>query len=128
MYEKANSYNAADFLNRLMYLTQGEIINIQTDNGSEFEKYFRIALNNQELQRYYSRPGTPKDNAVNERFNRTIQEEFVSLGNMTINTLQFNQNLTQWLIEYNFNRPHESLNYETPIKFNKVLPMCPSST
>ena len=40
MYKHANSYNAQDFLNRLLYLIDGKIDNIQTDNGSEFAKYF----------------------------------------------------------------------------------------
>jgi len=76
MYKRANSYNAADFLNRLLYLVNGRVENIQTDNGSEFEKCFRQACEKQELKRYYSRPRTPKDNPVNERFNRTLQDEF----------------------------------------------------
>ncbi len=131
MYKNANSYNAADFLNRLLYLIDGRIENLQTDNGSEFEKYFETACLKLELDRYYSRPRTPKDNPVNERFNQTLQYEFVKLGNFTPDIPVFNRNLTQWLIEYNFNRPHESLNYDTPINFNnstKVSPMCPSGT
>lgn len=131
MYKNANSYNASDFLNRLLYLADGKIENIQTDNGSEFEKYFNQACLKMELARYYSRPRTPKDNPVNERFNRTLQDEFINLGNFTTDVVCFNQNLTEWLIEYNFRRPHQTLNYETPIKFNnsiKVLPMYPSST
>ncbi|PJA11066.1 hypothetical protein COX67_01680, partial [Candidatus Falkowbacteria bacterium CG_4_10_14_0_2_um_filter_36_22] len=39
-----------------------------------------------------------------------------------------NHNLTEWLIEYNFKRPHQSLNYQTPLKFSKVLPMYSSCT
>lgn len=131
MYQRANSYNAADFLNRLLYLTNGQIENIQTDNGSEFEKYFNSACQKLKLVRYYNRPRTPKDNPVNERFNKTLKDEFINLGNFTTDVVSFNQNLTDWLIEYNFRRPHQSLNYETPIKFNnsiKVSPMCPSST
>jgi len=131
MYRHANSYNAADFLNRLMYLTNGKIENIQTDNGSEFEKYFRQSCEKLNLNRYHSRPRTPKDNPVNERFNRTLQEEFVNLGNYTPDVIQFNSNLTEWLIEYNFYRPHNSLDNETPININnsiKVLPMYPSCT
>ena len=131
MYERANSYNAADFLNRMLYLIDGKVENIQTDNGSEFEKYFAQGLQKMNLDRYYSRPRTPKDNPVNERFNRTLQEEFVNLGNYTNNIICFNKNLTHWLIEYNFKRPHISLNYETPINFNnstKVSPMYPSYT
>ncbi|OWK27063.1 MAG: hypothetical protein US76_00350 [Parcubacteria group bacterium GW2011_GWA2_38_13b] len=129
MYKNANSYNASDFLNRLMYLVNGNIDNIQTDNGSEFGKYFNQACVKLKLGRYYSRVRTPKDNPVNERFNRTIQCEFINLGNFTPDVVKFNRNVTEWLIEYNFNRPHESLNYETPINFNnsaKVLPMYPS--
>lgn len=84
-----------------------------------------------ELNRYYSRPRTPNDNSVNERFNRTLQDEFINLVNFTTDVVCFNQNLTEWLIEYNFRRPHQTLNYETPIKFNnsiKVLPMYSSRT
>jgi transposase InsO family protein len=131
MYKNANSYNAADFLNRLLYLTNDKIENIQTDNGSEFEKYFNQGCRELKLERYYSRPRTPKDNSVNERFNRTLQEEFIQLGNFNSDTIQFNQDLTEWLIEYNFKRPHAALNYETPIEFNnltKVSPMYPSCT
>jgi len=128
MYRHANSYNASDFLNRLMYLTNGQIENIQTDNGSEFEKYFRQSCDKLNLNRYHSRPRTPKDNPVNERFNRTLQEEFVNLGNFTPDVIQFNRNLIEWLIEYNLYRPHNSLNNETPIKTTKVSPMYPSGT
>ena len=35
------------------------------------------------LSRYFSRVRTPKDNPVNERFNRTIQDEFINLGNFS---------------------------------------------
>jgi len=128
MYKNPNSYNAADFLNRLLYLLDGKIENIQTDNGSSFEKYFSQGCRRMNFGRYYSRPHTPKDNPVNERFNRTIQEEFINLGNFTPDVIFFNRNLTEWLVEYNFVRPHETLNYQTPVKFSKVLPMYSSST
>ena len=71
---------------------------------------------------------TPKDNADCERFNQTLQTEFIDLGNFNSETEIFNENLTEWLIEYNFRRPHESLNYKTPIEFSKVLPMYSSCT
>ena len=121
-------YNATDFLNRLLYLTESKIENIQTDNGSEFAKYFEQACQKYNLDRYYNRPRTPKDNPVNERFNKTVEEEFIQLGNFTTNTLTFNSKLTDWLIEYNFKRPHQTLNYETPIKMTDVSPRYSSST
>jgi len=132
MYTTHSSYNARDFLSRLYYLLDGKIENIQTDNGSEFQGYFTKACQQHNISRYYSRIKTPKDNAVNERFNRTLKEEFIQLGNMTDDTVLFNRRLTEWLIEYNFKRPHQALDYMSPInfsyKYHKVLPMYPSNT
>jgi len=63
---------------------------------------------------------------------RTLKEEFVQLGNFTTEPLLVNQRLTEWLIEYDFNRPHQSLGYLSPREYlnnyQKVLPMSPSST
>ena len=132
MYTTHSSYNARDFLFRLNYLLEGKITNIQTDNGSEFHKYFDQACDQLKISHYFSRNHTPKDNAVNERFNKTLQEEFIALGNMTGDIQCFNRKLTEWLIHYNFERPHQTLDYMSPINFTykyyKVLPMYPSST
>lgn len=132
MYNTHSSYSSQDFLYRLRYLLDGRIENIQTDNGSEFAKYFDRACQKLNIPHYYSRPRTPKDNGTNERFNRTLKEEFLQLGNMSLDTVIFNRRLTEWLIEYNFRRPHQSLGYSSPInfsyKYHKVLPMYPSST
>lgn len=132
MYPGHGSYYAADFLKRLHYLLDGQIENIQTDNGSEFAKYFELAAQQLKLNHYYSRVKTPKDNAFDERFNRTLEDEFIALGHLTSDCDIFNKELTEWLIEYNFYRPHQTLDYETPLSFTnqylKVLPMCPSST
>ena len=132
MYPGHGSYYAADFLKRLHYLLDGMIENIQTDNGSEFAKYFRLATQKLNLTHYFSRPKTPKDNAFDERFNRTLKDEFIALGHLTDDCAIFNKNLTEWLIEYNFFRPHQFLDYEKPISFHnqhhKVLPMYPAST
>jgi len=132
MYKSKLSKNAADFLQRMYYLLDRKIENILVDNGSEFEKDFRDEVERLGLPRYYSRVRTPKDNACDERFNRTLKEEFIQLGNYSTDLDIFNQNLTEWLVEYNFYRPHQSLGYKCPIDFHnqyhKVLPMYPSST
>jgi transposase InsO family protein len=132
MYTSPSSTSSRDFLYRLYYLLDGKIDNIQTDNGSEFKGRFDQACQKLSLEHYWSRVKTPKDNAVNERFNRTVQDEFIALGNMTDNVRLFNQRLTEWLVEYNFRRPHQTLGYMPPInftyKYHKLLPMYPSST
>lgn len=132
MYATHSSYNSRDFLHRLNYLLDGKIDNIQTDNGSEFLKHFDKACSDLSISHYFSRNHTPKDNAVLERFNKTLQEEFIAQGNFDIDINKFNRSLTEWLVEYNFRRPHQTLGYISPINFQvkylKVLPMYPSST
>lgn len=128
MYKSKSSLNGQDFLYRLNYLLDHNVPRVGHDNGTEFEKYFKEACRELEIEQYYSRARTPKDNPDCERFNQTLQAEFIDLGNFTTDVDEFNKNLTEWLIEYNFYRPHQSLNYETPMKFSKVLPMYASCT
>ena len=132
MYTTKSSLNSRDFLYRLHALTDGHIENVGHDNGSEFQGDFAKACQRLTLPQYHSRVKTPTDNAVNERFNRTLDEEFIRMGNMTTDTAVFNRTLTEWLIEYNTIRPHQSLNYLSPIQFieqhHKVLPLTSSST
>jgi transposase InsO family protein len=131
VYKSPSSYNAADFLLRLNYLFQDRIENIQTDNGSEFAKYFERACQYLGIEHYFSRTRTPKDLSCLERFNRTLKEQFLP-GHFTPDIPSTNRELTEWLIHNNFERPHQSLGYLTPIEFHqkhhKVLPMYPSRT
>lgn len=117
MYASHASAPAADFLQRLWYLLDRHIANIHTDNGSEFMKHFHTAATQLRLTRYWSRPKTPKDNAHLERFNRTLKEEFLRQGNFHPDPAIFNPKLTEWLVEYNSIRPHQSLGYQTPLAF-----------
>lgn len=135
LYSTHTSRNARDFLQRLVYLTDRRVINLHSDNGSEFKKEFQEACEQLIIPQWYSRPHTPKDNAVLERFNRTIQEEFIEITDVDHYFVdEFNKKLTDWLIEYNFHRPHKTLDYKTPPiqyldeYYQKVLPMYSSPT
>ncbi len=91
---------------------------VQTDNGSEFLKSFHEYLEGQEIKHQFIYPHMPKINAYIERFNRTIQEEFI-LRNDEIyyDTKAMQRKLTKYLFWYNYQRPHRSLNYMSPIAF-----------
>ncbi len=128
MYTNKSSTNGEDFLYRLHFLLDGKIPRIGHDNGSEFEKCFKAACRKLKIEQYYSRVRTPKDNPNNERFNRTLQEEFIQLGNFHSDPEIFNRKLTEWLIENNYHRPHAALAYRTPMEFSKVSPMYSSCT
>jgi len=117
VYTSHSSKVAANFLARLRYLVDDQIDYTLTDNGSEFEGEFDEACQAKQLGRYFSRVRTPKDNPEVERFNRTLREEWLDDGNWYENLKTFNQELTEWLVIYNDLRPHESLNYLSPLQY-----------
>lgn len=128
MYVHKSSQSATDFLQRLYYLLDGQVPRVGHDNGGEFKKLFGAACEGLNIEQYWSRPRTPRDNPDNERFNRTLREEFLEEGNFSPDPAVCNRRLTEWLVEYNFIRPHESLKYQTPVERSKVLPMYSSCT
>ena len=117
VYNNHSSGSSKDFFSRLYFVLEEKIKNVHTDNGSEFHKDFEKVLEQMKLTHWWSRPRTPKDNPSNERFNRTFREEFLNWGNFNKDINVFNKRITDWLVEYNDIRPHESLNYLTPLEF-----------
>jgi transposase InsO family protein/transposase-like protein len=116
-YKSHASISTVDFFKRLNYVLKNKIVNVHTDNGCEFHKHFEQSLKQLKLTHWWSRVRTPKDNPSNERFNRTFREEFLNWGNFNKDTKIFNKRITDWLVEYNSIRPHETLNYLTPLEF-----------
>ncbi len=95
-----------------------QIENVLTDNGSEFAKYFDQALTNNSINHWHTYPRTPKMNAHDERFNRTIQEEFIDYHiNELFDLPRFNDALMKYLLWFNGERPHFALNLQSPIQF-----------
>jgi transposase InsO family protein len=92
---------------------------VLTDNGSEFMKDFEAALAAQSLIHWHTFPKTPKMNAHCERFNRTVQEEFLDYHEDLFFTdlSAFNDKLMDWLLWYNGERPHWALQLQSPLQF-----------
>lgn len=117
MYTSHSSKTARDLFTRLYAVVHGNVLNTCQDNGSEFERHFAAQLASMDIPQYFSRVKTPKDNPVCERFNRTIKDEFLRMGNWTPDTTDFNRRLSAWLTKYNCARPHQSLGYKTPFEY-----------
>jgi transposase InsO family protein len=134
VYKNHSSRSAADFLKRLVYLSDGDINIIHSDNGTEFAGEFEKATKELSLFQVYSRVRTPNDNPALERFNRTIQDEWLNMSEVGLDNIEdANHDLTNWLVEYNSVRPHASLDYLTPLEYAhhnyfRVLPMYPAHT
>jgi transposase InsO family protein/transposase-like protein len=134
VYKTNTTSYTKDFLERLMYLVEGKVSIMHSDNGSEFQGLFEQTCKQLTIQQIYSRPHTPKDNPALERFNNTIQYEWLKYSEVGLDDIaEANRELTTWLVKYNSYRPHETLDYKTPLEyaqeqFFKVLPMWSART
>lgn len=87
---------------------------IRMDNGPEnISKVFKQWAKKHGIVLEYIQPGKPAQNGYIERFNRTYREEVLDM--YLFRNLQEVQNITnEWIMDYNNERPHHSLNNLTP--------------
>lgn len=96
---------------------------VQTDNGHEFLADFDQYLQSQQIPHQFIYLRSPKINGVVERFNRTIQDEFLNRSDelYTQDWDRLNLKLMRYLTWYNTQRPHYSLNYMSPTQYLNQL-------
>ena len=117
-YNRHNSLCARDFIQKLEQVFPYQIKAIQTDNGSEFHKYFMQYLEKQKITHYWNYKGKPYRQGHIEKFNRTIQEEFVDQNEMWLDDVnEFNEKMLEWILWYNTKRFHWSLDLMTPVDY-----------
>jgi len=95
---------------------------IVSDNGTELTSNAILAWSKDHgIDWHYIAPGKPMQNGYAESFNGRMRDELL---NETLFTSlnQARSVITQWVADYNNDRPHSSLNYLTPAahaaKFN----------
>lgn len=118
------SLAAKEFFELCLKIFPFPIAYVLTDNGSEFMKHFEEELLRLHMIHYHTYPKTPKMNAHVERFNRTIQDEFVDyhIPELVAPDL-FNSKLIDYLIWYNIERVHYAFqNKLSPVQFMLNLP------
>ena len=124
------SLAAKEFFDLCLKIFPFPITFVLTDNGSEFAKHFAEELKNLHLTHYHTYPKTPKMNAHCERFNRTIQDEFIDyhIGEL-LDPVMFNRKLIDWLVWYNTERVHYAFQNElSPVEFMLTLKLLPALT
>lgn len=108
--EKINTIKSVEFVKKAKQKAPFKFICLQSDHGSEFSKQFSERI---QIRHRHSRVRKPNDNAHLERFNRTIQEEFLRhLKSLEIP--EINAALPEYLNYYNSKRPHLGINLKTP--------------
>ena len=119
------SLAAEEFFNLCRQIFPFSFDFVLTDNGSEFKKHFDKKVRDLHMTHYHTYPRTPKMNAHCERFNRTIQEEFVDYHMPLLKTPEeFNRQLMTYLFWYNTTRVHCAFrNKQSPVQFMLSLPI-----
>jgi putative transposase len=92
---------------------------LRTDNGPEFlgEAFVQWAKNHG-MAIQYIQPGKPNQNAFIERFNRTFREEVLD-QHLFVRLKDVREAAWWWMIEYNEQRPHDSLSGLTPTEYRQ---------
>lgn len=85
---------------------------LQSDHGSEFSQHFSERI---KILHRHSRVRKPNDNAHLERFNRTLQTEFLNQFPREVETI--NKHLPKYLKYYNEERLHLGINLKTPKQY-----------
>ncbi len=117
-YKADSSTNGKDFLLKFVKVTPFVTSRIQTDNGPEFAQYFDRYCKESGLIHFFNYPRHPQSNAHLERFNRTIQEQFVDWHIDELEELDtFNRNLMEYLIWYNTEKPHRGIGSLPPLRY-----------
>jgi putative transposase len=117
-YKRANTKNTLDFFKKLEHIYPGQLLSVQTDNGSEFLGVFREYLARKAIKHYFIYPRCPRINGVVERYQRSLQEEFIDPNvHLIHNQDVFSRQLAEYIIFYNTKRVHQSLDYETPMDY-----------
>ena len=103
---------------------------IRSDNGPEFIAYaIKDWVEEKQIKTIYIKPGSPWENGHIESFHDKFRDEFLNreiFGSL----LEAKVLAEQWRIEYNQERPHSSLGYQTPNEFAEscATPLRPTAS
>ena len=115
---RCTAYTMKDFYGQFRAVYPGTIHTWQSDNGSENLSVFGQQLERDHIPHVFITPHCPKIGTFIERYNRTVQEEFIDehLGAIHDHVL-FGKKLADWNIWYNTKRRHHSLGLRSPLQY-----------
>jgi transposase-like protein len=89
---------------------------VQSDNGSEYSRYFEQILRQKGINTRHTRLGRPNDNAHIERFNRTLQDECIGYyWQVSVPLSRQQDKLNAYLDFYNQKRVHLGIQMRVPV-------------
>jgi putative transposase len=117
VYRQASATTATHFLDVLRDRMPFPVKALQVDGGSEFEAVFEDECQQRGIRLFVLPPRSPKLNGGVERAHRTHTEEFYEVTDSSFELAELRQELLEWETTYNTIRPHQALDYLTPLRF-----------
>lgn len=116
-YKHLSAQTMSDFYYKFREVYPIPILSWQNDNGPENLGSFEMLLKKEGIPHYYTYPRCPKINGIIERYNRTLQEEFINNHiDLMHEKKSLNIALADYLIFYNTIRVHKSLGLVSPVQ------------
>ena len=122
-------FSAMRILNYFQQVHNIKFKELLSDNGAEFggrnlknheDHPFERMLIEMEIKHRYTKPYRPQTNGKIERFWKTIEGDL--LEDMVFDSIEHLQDeLSQYLYYYNYQRPHQGINGMNPVEFLKKL-------
>lgn len=128
---RPSSWQAKQALEKVLKLLGRDIV-VVNDNGSENLKHAYQYLKDQDVTQYFARPHTPKDKPHVENVIGKLQQECLDEYRGHYSLTERDTQVTAWVNDYHYYRPHQALSYLTPEEFcatmNLTIPRAEVST
>jgi putative transposase len=100
---------------------RGQPLAIRCDHGPEFtSRHFLAWCIERGIELVHIQPGKPQQNGYVESFNGKLRDECLNVSWFE-NLWDARRKITAWRKEYNEERPHSSLGYQTPAEYARQL-------
>jgi putative transposase len=117
--EVARSFTARQVVEilRFLFAVRGVPKFIRSDNGPEFvAKELCKWLEQADVKTLFIAPGSPWENGYVESFNGKLRDELLN-GELFLSLAEARWVVDRWRLDYNHQRIHSSLGYQTPAAF-----------
>lgn len=119
VYTRKTAHCGQLFVEAMLNFYPFRIRHINSDNGGEFLAECHAFLERKKIAHFFSRARTPKDNPMVENTIKSDEYEFWVWGNIGNTAEELNERAAYWMWKFNNYRPHQALNYLTPMTYLK---------
>lgn len=119
VYTRKTAHCGQLFVEAMLDFYPFRVRHINSDNGGEFLAECHAFLENKKIAHFFSRARTPKDNPMVENTIKSDEYEFWAWGNLGNTAQELNEKAAYWMWKFNNYRPHQALNYLTPMAYLK---------